>query len=55
MLYEVITVTSRVEKIYTKFVGFIKNMEDIGKNIKKADESYEKAFGQLYSGNGNIV
>jgi DNA recombination protein RmuC len=43
------------EKLYEKFVGFVDTMEDVGKNIDKAHDSYNKAIGQLKDGRGNLV
>ncbi len=42
-------------KLYDKFVGFVKNLSDIGKKLGDAQESYNKAFGQLIHGKGNLV
>jgi DNA recombination protein RmuC len=30
-------------------------MQAVGKQLDKARESYDKAFGQLYSGKGNLI
>jgi DNA recombination protein RmuC len=43
------------EKLYEKFVGFVDTLEDVGKNIDKAHDSYSKAIGQLKDGRGNLV
>lgn len=43
------------EKLYEKFVGFVDTMEDVGKNIDKAQDAYSKAFGQLKDGRGNLI
>jgi DNA recombination protein RmuC len=43
------------EKLYEKFVGFLDTMDDVGKNIGKAQDSYTKAMGQLKDGRGNLV
>ncbi len=48
-------IVNRGEKLYEKFVGFAKTMEDIGKNIGKTQESYNMAMNQLSSGSGNLV
>lgn len=42
-------------KLYDKFVGFVTNMEDVGKRLNQAQESFDKAQRQLISGNGNLV
>ncbi|MBR6830859.1 MAG: DNA recombination protein RmuC [Tidjanibacter sp.] len=41
-------------RLYDKFVGFVENMNDIEKNLKKATESYDKAYKQL-TGKGSLV
>jgi DNA recombination protein RmuC len=43
------------EKLYEKFVGFVDSLEDVGKNIDKAHDSYSKAIGQLKDGRGNLI
>ncbi|MDD2192174.1 MAG: DNA recombination protein RmuC [Bacteroidales bacterium] len=42
-------------KMYEKFVGFLESFEDVGKKINTTNESYNKAFNQLKSGNGNLI
>ena len=46
---------NRAEKFYTKLNNFLSSMQGVGKQLDKAKESYEKAFGQLYSGRGNLI
>ncbi|MDR1812347.1 MAG: DNA recombination protein RmuC, partial [Candidatus Fibromonas sp.] len=41
--------------LYEKFVGFAKDIEDIGKSIDKSKDSYEEAVKKLSSGKGNLV
>ena len=41
-------------EMYDKFVGFMGDMEGIGKNIKQSQESYDKAVNKLSSGRGNL-
>lgn len=40
--------------MYDKFVGFIADMESIGKNIRQSQDSYEKAMNKLSNGPGNL-
>ena len=40
--------------MYDKFVGFLTDMESIGRNIRQSQESYDKAFNKLSSGAGNL-
>ncbi len=48
-------IVNRGEKLYEKFVGFAKTMEDIGKGLGKTQEAYNTAVSQLSSGSGNLV
>ncbi len=48
-------VTKRAEALYGKFVGFVKELELVGKSLKKADESYNEAMKKLSTGRGNII
>ena len=41
--------------MYDKFVGFITDMEGIGKNINQSQTAYNNAFGKLVDGNGNLT
>jgi len=41
-------------EMYDKFIGFMTDMEGIGKNIKQSQEAYEKAINKLSSGRGNL-
>jgi DNA recombination protein RmuC len=44
-----------VEKLYTKFAGFVEDMSKIGKSIEGTQKNYESAMGKLQSGKGNII
>jgi DNA recombination protein RmuC len=41
--------------MYDKFVGFVVDMEGIGKNIKLSQTAYDNAFNKLVEGNGNLT
>lgn len=41
--------------LYDKFIGFLGNIEDIGKALQKATDAHEKGIGQLSSGSGNLI
>jgi len=41
--------------MYDKFVGFVGDMEGIGKNIKLSQSAYDNAFNKLVDGNGNLT
>ena len=42
-------------EMYDKFVGFVSDMESIGKNIKQSQDAYEKALNKLTEGRGNLA
>jgi DNA recombination protein RmuC len=41
--------------MYDKFVGFITDMESIGKNIKQSQTAYDGAINKLTDGNGSLT
>jgi DNA recombination protein RmuC len=41
--------------MYDKFVGFMADMESIGKNINQTQSVYNNAFNKLVDGNGNLT
>ena len=40
--------------MYDKFVGFLSDMESIGKNLKQSQDAYDKAISKLSTGSGNL-
>jgi DNA recombination protein RmuC len=48
-------IAERGAKLYDKFVGFIENLEKVGKNIDQAKSVYNDAFKQLSTGNDNLI
>ncbi len=48
-------IADRGAKLYDKFVGFLENLEKVGKNIDQARNVYNDAYKQLYSGNDNLI
>ncbi|GAB3931129.1 DNA recombination protein RmuC [Mucilaginibacter myungsuensis] len=42
-------------EMYDKFVGFVGDMESIGKNIKQSQDAYDKALNKLTDGRGNLT
>ncbi|MBK2028630.1 DNA recombination protein RmuC [Francisella noatunensis] len=46
---------SRAEELYKKFVGFVEDLEKVGKSIADANKSYENAFSKLKTGRGNLI
>jgi DNA recombination protein RmuC len=41
--------------LYEKFVGFVTDVEEIGRRLKAAQSSYDDAHGKLTSGKGNLI
>jgi DNA recombination protein RmuC len=41
--------------LYDKFVGFVTDVEEIGRRLKAAQSSYDDAHGKLASGKGNLI
>ncbi|AZB01146.1 DNA recombination protein RmuC [Chryseobacterium joostei] len=48
-------IAERGAKLYDKFVGFVDNLEKVGRNIDLAKNVYNDAYKQLYTGNDNLV
>lgn len=42
-------------KLYDKFVGFIEDLEKIGKSIDQSKQNYDMAMNKFSIGNGNLV
>lgn len=41
--------------MYDKFVGFLTDMEGIGRNIRQSQDAYDKALNKLSTGSGNLT
>lgn len=48
-------IAERGAKLYDKFVGFIENLDKIGKNIDKTKVDFDNAYKQLYTGKDNLI
>ncbi|MGU9951042.1 MAG: DNA recombination protein RmuC [Gammaproteobacteria bacterium WSBS_2016_MAG_OTU1] len=48
-------IVRQCSNLYDKFVGFVENMNDIDKAIRKADEACKSARGQLETGRDNLI
>lgn len=48
-------IAEKAGNLYDKFVGFLKDMENIDKSLKSAQNHYNDAFNKLGSGKGNLV
>ncbi len=48
-------VMNRGADLYEKFVGFVSDLEAVGKNLRAADQSYLTAMKKLCEGRGNLL
>ncbi|HTB95766.1 MAG TPA: DNA recombination protein RmuC [Terracidiphilus sp.] len=48
-------VMSRGTALYEKFVGFVNDLEAVGKSLRNADQSYDNAMKKLTEGPGNLI
>ena len=48
-------IARRAGRLYDKAVGFVDNMEHVGKRLNQAQNAYRSAFGQLSRGRGNML
>ena len=48
-------IAERAGRLYDKVVGFVDNMEAVGKRLGQAQDAYQNAFGQLSRGQGNLL
>ena len=48
-------IAQRAGLLYDKFVGFIKNLEEIGDSLQKANSAHEKAIRKISEGPGNLI
>ncbi|NMH58455.1 DNA recombination protein RmuC [Alteromonas ponticola] len=48
-------IAQHATKLYDKFVGFVGDMEKIGKSLETTQKHYEGAFSKLSQGRGNMV
>jgi DNA recombination protein RmuC len=48
-------VMNRGAELYDKFVGFVNDLEAVGRNLRVADQSYASAMKKLSEGRGNLV
>ncbi|MBC8384316.1 MAG: DNA recombination protein RmuC [Candidatus Cloacimonetes bacterium] len=50
-----ITIARQAGDLYDKFVGFLTDLDNIGKNIDRSKDSYLNALNKLKSGRGNLI
>lgn len=48
-------IANRAGLLYDKFVGFIKNLDEIGDSLQKANAAHQKAIRKLSVGSGNLL
>lgn len=48
-------IAKRGAELYDKFVGFVEDLEKVGKGLKDAQGAYERAYGKFATGRGNVV
>ena len=48
-------IAERGAKLYDKFVGFVDNLDKVGRNLDQAKNVYNEAYKQLSTGNDNLV
>ena len=48
-------IARRAGLLYDKFIGFVTDVEDMGKGLDNARKSYDKAVNKLSTGKGNLV
>ena len=50
-----IEIAERGGKLYDKFVGFVEDLQAVGKALKNSQEALDAATGKLHTGSGNLV
>lgn len=50
-----IEIADRGARLYDKFVGFVENLEKVGRNLDQAKNVFNDAYKQLHTGNDNLV
>lgn len=48
-------IAERGSKMYDKFNGFVRNLQDVGNYINTAQNKYQEAFSQLSTGRDNLI
>ncbi|MBN2188424.1 MAG: DNA recombination protein RmuC [Chitinispirillaceae bacterium] len=50
-----VKIAKQAAALHDKFVSFVDTLEEVGRALKKASDSYEEAYRHLSSGRGNLV
>lgn len=48
-------IASQCAKLYDKFVGFVEDLEDVGRKLQATQKAYDSAHGKLAIGRGNLI
>jgi DNA recombination protein RmuC len=50
-----IEIAKKAGGLYDKFVGFVEALEEVGQQLDRAKDAYQKASGRLVDGKGNLI
>lgn len=50
-----LAIAEETGKLYDKLCGFVKDLQDVGSSLAKAQEKYDEAYGKLSTGRGNLI
>lgn len=50
-----LSIAEETGKLYDKLCGFVKDLQDVGSALTKAQERYDEAWGKLSTGKGNLL
>lgn len=48
-------IAKRGAELYDKFVGFVEDLDKVGKGLKDAQTAYDRAYGKFATGRGNVI
>lgn len=48
-------IAQQCARLYDKFVGFVEDLEDVGKKLGQTQKSFDEAKSKLVSGRGNLI
>ncbi len=48
-------IASQCARLYDKFVGFVEDLEDVGRKLQQTQKAYDSAHGKLAIGRGNLI
>jgi len=48
-------IAKRGAELYDKLCGFVADLDDLGKQLGQAQNSFDKAKGKLHTGKGNVI